>query len=108
MASDKLSAKGRRHARNIARSAVRRASKTPCIAGTDKPVKHPGQRWDIIEKREAQEKRIAAKRTRRRDTAALSPRERDMRSVAGQLHMKPSEMIFKGGQWTAKKQAAEE
>lgn len=56
----KLSAKGRRHARNIARSAKRRTRLDPCFPGTDNAVKDRGRRWDIIGQREKQTAKIGS------------------------------------------------
>jgi hypothetical protein len=58
--------KARRHARNIQRSAKRRASADPCHAGTNTKVKDRGLRADMIQGRLAQQQRIDAKRAVRK------------------------------------------
>lgn len=92
--SKTLSAKGRRHARNIERSAKRRASKEPCVAGTDKLIKNRGMAAMIVTSRQEQERKITAKRTQRRNFKSLSFGEKKLHSAAGRAYKTPGEYVL--------------
>lgn len=104
MPESTLSAKGRRHARNIERSAKRRASKEPCVAGTDKLIKNRGMASIIVASRQEQQAKIDAKRTQRRNFKSLPYGEKQLHKSAGRVFKTPGEFVLSQG---AKSKSAE-